>query len=118
MQLLSAVVRQNREGSTDRQSHAGGAAGQRADGDGPTGEVDKDFVPSGTAVTETRNIVQTATCQKCHGPEFAGHGGDRVTVTNLKVLAVDAKAGEIIVSGAVPCAWLAVTTIRTGPAAV
>ena len=29
-------------------------------------------------------------------------GGDRVTVTNLKVLAVDVKLGEIIVSGAVP----------------
>ena len=29
-------------------------------------------------------------------------GADRVTVKNLKVLAVDAAAGEIIVSGAVP----------------
>lgn len=29
-------------------------------------------------------------------------GSDRVTVTNLKVLAVDLKAGEIVVSGAVP----------------
>jgi large subunit ribosomal protein L3 len=29
-------------------------------------------------------------------------GGDRVTVTNLTVLHVDAKAGEIIISGAVP----------------
>ncbi|MBI5405560.1 50S ribosomal protein L3 [Candidatus Kaiserbacteria bacterium] len=37
------------------------------------------------------------------GMRMAGRmGGDRVTVTNLKVLAVDAKAGEIIVSGAVP----------------
>ncbi len=47
---------------------------------GPTGEGDFDFVPGGGAVTQTRNIVQTATCKKCHGPEFAGHGGDRVTV--------------------------------------
>ncbi|NJD62597.1 MAG: OmcA/MtrC family decaheme c-type cytochrome, partial [Deltaproteobacteria bacterium] len=47
---------------------------------GPTGEGDFDFVPSGAAVSETRNIVVTATCRKCHGPEFAGHGGDRVTV--------------------------------------
>ena len=47
---------------------------------GPTGEATLDFVPNGSAVTQTRNIVQTATCQKCHGPEFAGHGGDRVTV--------------------------------------
>ena len=37
------------------------------------------------------------------GKKMAGRmGTDRVTVTNLKVLAVDAKAGEIIVSGAVP----------------
>jgi OmcA/MtrC family decaheme c-type cytochrome len=47
---------------------------------GPTGEATKDFVPNASAVTKTRNIVETATCQKCHGPEFAGHGGDRVTV--------------------------------------
>lgn len=37
------------------------------------------------------------------GIRMAGRmGTDRVTVTNLKVLAVDVKAGEIIVSGAVP----------------
>jgi large subunit ribosomal protein L3 len=37
------------------------------------------------------------------GIRMAGRmGGDRVTVKNLKVLAVDAKANEIIVSGAVP----------------
>lgn len=37
------------------------------------------------------------------GMRMAGRmGGDRVTVTNLKVLAVDAAAGEIIISGAVP----------------
>ncbi len=37
------------------------------------------------------------------GMRMAGRmGGDRVTVTNLKVLAVDATTGEIIVSGAVP----------------
>lgn len=47
---------------------------------GPTGEADFDFVPNGGAVTATRNIVDTATCKKCHGPEFHGHGGDRVTV--------------------------------------
>lgn len=29
-------------------------------------------------------------------------GGDRITVTNLRVLHVDASAGEIIISGAVP----------------
>jgi hypothetical protein len=48
---------------------------------GPTGEADFDFVPNGSAVTQTRNIVQTAACQKCHAAnEFRGHGGDRVTV--------------------------------------
>jgi len=37
------------------------------------------------------------------GMKMAGRmGGARVTVTNLKVLHVDAKAGEIIISGAVP----------------
>lgn len=37
------------------------------------------------------------------GKRMAGRmGSDRVTVANLKVLAVDVKAGEIIVSGAVP----------------
>jgi len=47
---------------------------------GPTGEADHDFVPDGSAITETRNIVDTAACKKCHGLEFHGHGGDRVTV--------------------------------------
>jgi len=37
-------------------------------------------VPNGSAVTATRNIVQTAACKKCHGKYFEGHGGDRVTV--------------------------------------
>ncbi len=37
------------------------------------------------------------------GIRMAGRmGQDRITVENLRVLAVDAKAGEIIVSGAVP----------------
>src|SRR3989338_2169652 len=37
------------------------------------------------------------------GLRMAGRmGGERVTVMNLKVLVVDAKAGEIIMSGAVP----------------
>lgn len=37
------------------------------------------------------------------GMRMAGRmGGDRVTVKSLKVLHVDAKAGEIIISGAVP----------------
>lgn len=37
------------------------------------------------------------------GKKMAGRmGTDRVTVTNLKVLAVDAKMGHIVISGAVP----------------
>lgn len=37
------------------------------------------------------------------GKKMAGRmGTERVTVTNLKVLAVDAKAGQIVISGAVP----------------
>jgi large subunit ribosomal protein L3 len=37
------------------------------------------------------------------GMRMAGRmGGNRITVTNLKVLHVDQKAGEIIISGAVP----------------
>jgi large subunit ribosomal protein L3 len=37
------------------------------------------------------------------GKKMAGRlGGDRVTVTNLKVLAIDPKAGTLIISGAVP----------------
>jgi large subunit ribosomal protein L3 len=37
------------------------------------------------------------------GMRMAGRmGGDRIVVTNLKVLHIDQKAGEIIVSGAIP----------------
>ena len=48
---------------------------------GPTATANFDFVPDGSAMTETRDIVETATCQHCHGEnEFHGHGGDRLTV--------------------------------------
>jgi hypothetical protein len=67
---------------------------------GPTGEGDFDFVPDGSSVTATRNIVETATCKKCHGPEFAGHGGDRVTVEGCVAChspdSKDAQSGESI----------------------
>ncbi len=67
---------------------------------GPTGEGDFDFVPNGAAVTQTRNIVNTATCKNCHGPEFAGHGGDRVTVEGCNTChspdSYDAQSGESI----------------------
>ena len=37
------------------------------------------------------------------GKKMAGRmGTERVTVTNLKVLAIDAKAGQMVISGAVP----------------
>jgi OmcA/MtrC family decaheme c-type cytochrome len=47
---------------------------------GPTASATFDFVPDGTAVASTRNLVETATCQNCHGPLFDAHGGDRLTV--------------------------------------
>jgi large subunit ribosomal protein L3 len=51
------------------------------------------------------------------GMRMAGRmGGDRVTVDNLKVLAVDAKEGTLIVSGAVPGARGALLEITSMPA--
>ncbi|MBI2893733.1 MAG: OmcA/MtrC family decaheme c-type cytochrome [Deltaproteobacteria bacterium] len=47
---------------------------------GATAEATYDFVPDGTANAESRDIVQTETCQNCHGWEFHGHGGNRLTV--------------------------------------
>lgn len=48
---------------------------------GATANAIRQFRPDGMPVTETRNIVETATCQHCHGEnEFHGHGGDRITV--------------------------------------
>ncbi len=46
---------------------------------GPTADAWFDFVPDGSAVTDTRNLISTSTCQSCHGAnEFHGHGGDRL----------------------------------------
>lgn len=51
------------------------------------------------------------------GIRMAGRmGSDRVTVENLKVLAVDAKAGKMIVSGAVPGARGTMLEITSQPA--
>ena len=47
---------------------------------GATADAVFDFVPDGSAVTETRDIVRTDACKSCHGDEFHGHGGDRLTV--------------------------------------
>lgn len=49
---------------------------------GPTADAVFDFVPDGSVVTQTRNIVETAACQNCHGDEFHGHGGNRLSVEN------------------------------------
>lgn len=49
-------------------------------------------------MTETRAIVQTAACKACHGEEFHGHGGDRLTVENCATCHMpgmaDANGGE------------------------
>lgn len=66
--------------------------------DGPTGEATFDFVPDGSAITTTRNIVQTAACKACHGEEFHGHGGNRLSVENCATCHVpgtaDANGGQ------------------------
>ena len=50
------------------------------------------------------------------GMRMAGRmGGDRVTVKSLKVLHIDAKAGEIIISGAVPGARGSLVEIIAAP---
>jgi predicted CXXCH cytochrome family protein len=53
-------------------------------GTGATAEAHFDFVPDGSALAnaESREIVTTSTCKSCHGPEFAAHGGDRLSVEN------------------------------------
>ncbi len=47
---------------------------------GPTADASFDFVPDASAVTQSRAIVQTATCKQCHGDEFRGHGGNRLQI--------------------------------------
>jgi OmcA/MtrC family decaheme c-type cytochrome len=49
---------------------------------GPTADANFDFRPDGAAMTERRDIVQTETCKNCHGWEFHGHGGNRLTMEN------------------------------------
>jgi len=66
--------------------------------DGPTATAHLDFVPDGSPVKESRSIVETNTCKACHGTEFHGHGGDRLTVENCVVCHApntkDAQSGE------------------------
>ncbi len=66
--------------------------------DGPTGDAWYDWVPDGSELVETRDIIDTAACQACHGESFAGHDGDR---SHVEVCAVchtadntDAQSGE------------------------
>jgi len=67
---------------------------------GATSTAYKDFVPDGSTVTASRNVVQTAACQACHGSEFAGHGGDRLLVENCATCHVpgneDAQGGNTV----------------------
>ncbi len=53
---------------------------------GPASSPTYDFRPvdneTDPTIIDSRNIVATATCVKCHGNEFSGHGGDRKTVEN------------------------------------
>jgi OmcA/MtrC family decaheme c-type cytochrome len=48
---------------------------------GATADAFFDFVPNGEPLTERRDIIETASCQSCHGAnEFRGHGGDRLQI--------------------------------------
>ena len=68
--------------------------------EGPTATAYFDFVPDGSAVRDSRTIVQTNTCKACHGTEFHGHDGDRLIVENCVVCHVpnarDAQSGETL----------------------
>jgi OmcA/MtrC family decaheme c-type cytochrome len=50
--------------------------------DGATATAVYDFVPDGSTVALTRDIVRTDTCKNCHGFDFHGHGGDRISIDN------------------------------------
>jgi len=67
---------------------------------GATAEATFDFVPDGSAVVDTRNIVETAACKSCHGNEFRGHGGDRLTVEGCVTChnpsTTDAQSGQTL----------------------
>lgn len=51
---------------------------------GATDDAVFDFVPDGSSGLDTREIVRTESCQACHGWEFHGHGGNRLTVQNCQ----------------------------------
>ncbi len=66
---------------------------------GFTADAVFDFVPDGsTPPVATRAIVPTAACKACHGEEFHGHGGNRLSVENCVTCHApgtsDAQSGE------------------------
>lgn len=67
---------------------------------GATATATFDFVPDGSAATLSRDIVRTETCMSCHGSEFHGHGGDRLSVQNCVTChtanSFDAQGGETL----------------------
>ena len=67
---------------------------------GPTATATFDFVPDGSAASDTRDIVDTASCRNCHGEEFHAHGGDRLTVENCTTChtpaSADAQSGNTL----------------------
>ena len=67
---------------------------------GATADAVFDFVPDGSAITETRDIVQTDVCLDCHGNDFHGHGGDRLTLENCNTChltgSLDPHSGETV----------------------
>lgn len=69
-------------------------------GSGPTSDAFFDFVPDGSPITERRQVIDTANCRTCHGQEFSGHGGDRLTVEVCATChlagAIDPHGGESI----------------------
>jgi len=67
---------------------------------GPTDDAVYDFVPDGSTPTVTRDVVPTEACVGCHGEEFHGHGGDRMSVENCVTChnpgSTDAQSGNTL----------------------
>jgi OmcA/MtrC family decaheme c-type cytochrome len=65
---------------------------------GPTGDAVFDFVPDGSPLVLTRNIVTTEACQKCHGLELPAHDGTSRSVESCVTChaprSLDAQSGE------------------------
>lgn len=64
---------------------------------GVTADATYDFVPDGSAVSETRNIVETSTCMECDGIEFHSRAGDDGAVTFTLDPVDDLEAGTYMV---------------------